>query len=148
MSSLKMKEATLSGELWWGQNVAAAFDLASGARNDDFGMPCLDDNLDGQDINDVNSYGGWVQLSASIKPGTVACGFGYQNAEVEYEGEGFESDVSTWGVFANYTYPITTGFSVTPEILYVNYGDAPVKYEGGNELGNDLFVGVHFQYDF
>ena len=78
----------------------------------------------------------------------MACGFGYQSAEVEYEGEGYESDVDTWGLFANYTYPITTGFSVTPEILYVNYGDAPEKIDGGNDLGTDLFVGVHFQYDF
>lgn len=147
-AALKLGEATLSGELWWGQNVAAAFDVASGARNTDFGMPAFDYNDAGSDINDVNSYGGWVQLSASLKPGTLACGAGYQNAEVEYKGAGFESDVSTWGVFANYTYPITAGFSVTPEILYVNYGNAPVKYAGGNDLGTDLFVGVHFQYDF
>jgi hypothetical protein len=147
-AALKLNEATLSGELWWGQNVAAAIDVASGARNTDFGMPALDGDANGQDINDVNSYGGWVQLSAPIKPGTVACGFGYQNADVEYEGEGFESDVSTWGIFANYTYPITKGFTMTPEILYVDYGDAPVKFADGNDLGTDLFVGVHFQYDF
>ncbi len=147
-AALKLDAATLSGELWWGQNVAAAVDVASGARNTDFGMPCLDGNVNGQDINDVNSYGGWVQLAAPLKPGTLACGFGYQNAEVEYEGEGWESDVSTWGVFANYTYPITAGFSVTPEVLYVDYGNAPYKFAGGNDLGTDLFVGVHFQYDF
>lgn len=147
-AALKLDAATLSGELWWGQNVAAAIDVASGARNTDFGMPAFNLKANGSDIKDVNSYGGWVQLAAPLKPGTLACGFGYQKADVEYDGPGWESDVSTWGVFANYTYPITAGLSVTPEILYVNYGKAPYKFAGGNDLGTDLFIGVHFQYDF
>lgn len=152
-ASFKADPLTISGELWWGQNVAVAASLASDLTrafdvyNADFGMPVLDDNPNGADIEDVNSYGGWIQLAADIKPGTLSCGFGYQTADVKNKPSAdYEDNVSTWGAFVNYEYPIAKGFTVTPELLYVNYGSYPEK--GDNDLGDDIFVGLHFQYDF
>lgn len=150
-AAFKADPLTISCELWWGQNLAVAANLANGIDRDfynaDFGMPGIDYDANGSDINDVNSYGGWIQLAANLKPGTLYCGFGYQNAEVQDEpSDEYEDDVSTWGAFINYEYPIAKGFTVTPELLYVNYGTYPEK--GDNDLGDDIFVGLHFQYDF
>jgi len=46
---------------------------------------------------------------------------------------------------------ITDTFYIQPEITYFNYGkDALVNSlpGGGNNLGSDIFAGVHFQADF
>jgi hypothetical protein len=86
-----------------------------------------------------------------INTGTFRVGAGYQSSEVEPSAEGYEDDMSTWAAFINYEYPIYQSFTITPEIMYANYGKNPDKNaygDGKNDLGTDLFVGVHFQYDF
>jgi len=152
-AAFKADTMTISGELWWGQNVAVAADVAAGLSrpldvyNADFGAPAPDPKDTGSDIENVNSYGGWLQLAAPIKPGTMYVGAGYQNAEVNNKPSNlYEDNVSTWGAFINYEYQIAKGFTMTPELAYFDYGNAPEK--GDNDLGTDIFVGVHFQYDF
>jgi hypothetical protein len=152
-AAFKADPMTISGELWWGQNVAIAADVAAGLSrafdlyNADFGAPAPDPKDTGSDIENVKSYGGWLQLAAPIKPGTMYVGAGYQNAEVNNKPSNlYEDNVSTWGAFINYEYPIVAGFTMTPELAYFDYGNTPLK--GNNDLGTDIFIGVHFQYDF
>ena len=150
-ASLKLDPLTLSGEVWYGQNASAAADIVAGQLNASFGMPAFDGDATGQGLEDVNSYGGWVQLAMPINTGTFRVGAGYQSSEVEPSAEGYEDDMSTWAAFINYEYPIYQSFTITPEIMYANYGKNPDKNaygDGKNDLGTDLFVGVHFQYDF
>jgi len=61
--------------------------------------------------------------------------------------EQYEDSVAIWSAFVSVKYPIFEGFYVQPEVSYFDYGDSKVK-SSTNDLGTDLFVGVHFQYDF
>ena len=143
-AAVKAAGVTVSGEIWWGQNLSIfGLDMRSGASTT-FGAPIPNNTLD--DIKDVKSMGGWLQLAAPIKPGTLYAGAGYQQADTELSGTAYEDTVSTWGAFINYEYEITTNFSITPELAYFNYGKDAVK--GDNKLGNETFVGAHFQYNF
>lgn len=163
--ALKFEGLTLSGEAWWGQNVALiAYVMNYG--NNIFGLPVPDVGLlvsdeAGVDIEDVKSYGGWLQLAAPIKPGTLYVGAGYQTAESGIDVDEVSiDDYTAMGFFINYEYPIAKNFTMTPEIAYYDYGKlkGTVPVIEGEEvvdlvdvdykLGTDWFFGVHFQYDF
>ncbi|HPC47515.1 MAG TPA: hypothetical protein PLW83_05685, partial [Deltaproteobacteria bacterium] len=67
------------------------------------------------------------------------------------KGDTYEDDITTVGAFVNYEYLVTKGFTVTPEIAYFDYGKDANKNKvsnGKNDLGRDVLVGVHLQYDF
>jgi len=51
--------------------------------------------------------------------------------------------------FVNVLYNLTDNMYIQPEFSYFDYGDDATKNPGvGNDLGNDIFVGVHWQADF
>ena len=166
-ASVKLDPVTLSGEIWYGQNLSLfELDLRNNASLE-FGAPSPSE--DSNDIEDVKSYGGWVQLAANVKPGTLYVGAGYQQAKTELPDElviptviddedviitiQTEDKISTWGAFINYEFPIAKNFTITPELAYFNYGKDALKIwpglkDGKNKLGTETFIGVHFQYDF
>lgn len=150
-ASLSVDPITLTAELWIGQNAAVAATPVDLGRNASFGMPVFDGGAQGQVLEDVDSYGGWIQISAPIKTGTLYAGVGYQGAEVQPDADGYEEGVHTWAVFINYAFPLYRSFTLTPEIFYADYGNNPDQNaygQGRNSLGTDLFIGIHFQYDF
>lgn len=153
-ASINLNALKISGEIWWGQNLSTlGLDMRGHGASTAFGGPVLEINAATGAINldDANSYGGWVQLAAKVKPGTLYVGAGYQQADTEMPGAGFEDEISTWGAFINYAYPIAKNFTITPELAYFNCGDDANKNlfgAGANELGSETFIGVHFQYDF
>lgn len=155
---VKADSLTLDFEAWYGQNVgmfADAFDLRPSQKTSTFGAPTA--NLLDTDIDDVNSFGGWAQLAIPVDQVTIYTGAGYQQAEVEGPGATYESEISTWGIFVSCKYNLTKQFYIQPEIAYFDWGNdaqktltgTDVTYApGNNDLGNDLFVGIHFQFDF
>jgi len=168
-AALKFEGLTLSGEAWWGQNVAL-IGYITNAGNPVFGYPVPDlesgyfDNDDTAtndfDITDVKSYGAWLQLAAPLKPGTLYVGAGYQKAESGIDiDEVSIDDYTAMGFFINYEYPIAKNFTMTPEVAYLDYGKfkgsvvelvetEEVTTDWDLKLGKDWFFGVHFQYDF
>jgi len=144
--------ARISFEGWIGQNLgvaAAGFD----SRPDgtiDAGVPVPD--LVGTDVEDVTSWGGFVQLTFRFEPAILNLGGGYQQSDVEVKpGVGFEDDVTSAAYFINVLYNLTDNFYIQPEILYQDYGNAADPNEfgaGDNDIGSDIFAGVHFQADF
>ena len=164
--AVKFEGLTLSGEVWWGQNVAL-FAAVTNYGNPVFGWPIpslssYDEDMDFlTEVEDVKSYGGWLQLAAPIKPGTLYVGAGYQTAESGIDVDEVSiDDYTAMGFFINYEYPIAKNFTMTPEIAYYDYGKlkGTVPVIEGEEvvdlvdvdykLGKDWFFGVHFQYDF
>jgi hypothetical protein len=137
----------ISFEGWYGQNLGGAANLLDlrPAFTVPFGAPV--GNATGTDIEDVNTYGGFVQLTFRFEPALLNIGGGYQQADVENSPSAlYESDISTMSFFVNVLYNLTDNFYVQPEISYFDYGDDALK--GANDLGSDVFVGVHFQADF
>lgn len=132
---------------FYGQNVGIFADVFNLRPEAGFGLP-IDDGTG--DIEDVSSYGGWAQLGFPMDSATLFVGGGYQQAAVEDEDTlavQYEDSVAIWSAFVSVKYPIYEGFYVQPELSYFDYGDGKVK-SNTNDLGTDLFVGVHFQYDF
>ncbi|NIO04522.1 MAG: TonB-dependent receptor, partial [Proteobacteria bacterium] len=150
--------ARISFEGWWGQNlggVANAIDVRPGYATGVFGQPGPKVDAAGNitDVEDANSYGGFVQLTFRFEPAILNLGAGYQQADIEVSPSvaTLEDDVATSAYFINVLYNLTDNFYVQPEVAYFDYGDDADKNAfgtGNNDLGSDLFVGVHFQADF
>ncbi|HOJ13218.1 MAG TPA: hypothetical protein PLS81_02840 [Deltaproteobacteria bacterium] len=148
--SVKADPATFTGGLWYGQNLSV-FDLDKRKNSPStvFGKPVADEA--GNDIEDIDSLGGWAQVSLKAGPGVFRAGAGMQRSETGWKGDAYEDDISTMGAFVNYEYTVAKGFTVTPEIAYFDYGKDANKNkvsEGKSDLGSDTLVGVHLQYDF
>ncbi len=148
--------ARISFEGWIGDNLgtaAAGFDLRPGATVS-AGVPVAD--AAGTDVEDVSSWGGFVQLTFRFEPAILNVGAGYQQSDVENTdnvpaGVVYEDDVSTMGFFVNVLYNLTDNFYIQPEITYLDYGDDANENAfgpGDNDLGSELMAGVHFQADF
>jgi len=159
----KTEIATLLMEAWYGSNLSAiGIDKRTTQPNGTtkpstvMGAPVADES--GNDIEDVTSMGGWVQVSVPIETATVTFGAGYQRSNVENSpSELYESEIETMGAFANVAFVLAKGFTVQPEIAWLDHGNdarktltaSGVSYtEGDNKLGSDLYWGCHFQYDF
>lgn len=155
--------ATVSGEAWYGTNLSAiGIDKRPTQPNTTtkpstvMGAPVAD--ATGGNIEDVNSMGGWVQVSVPGETATLNIGAGYQRSDVENSpSELYESDVETMGAFASVAFALAKGFTVQPEIAWFDHGNdarktltaSGVNYAmGENDLGSDLYLGIHFQYDF
>ena len=151
-------------EVWYGQNLSTfSIDQRSNAKKTTtMGAPVA--NAAGSDLKNVNSFGGWLQLGVPIKPVTIYLGYGYQQSQVRNADTStvvYEDKVSTQGAYANAKWEVKKGFYVQPEVAYFDNGhDAqktltggtaqnPIVYAAGdNKLGNDIYAGIHFQYDF
>jgi len=148
--SFKVDPVTFTSGLWYGQNLSV-FDLDKRKNSPStvFGKPVADDS--GNDIDDIDSIGGWAQVSFKADPGLFRVGAGMQRSDTGLKGDTYEDDITTVGAFVNYEYLVTKGFTVTPEIAYFDYGKDANKNKvsnGKNDLGRDVLVGVHLQYDF
>jgi hypothetical protein len=150
----------LAAELWLGQNLSTfSIDQRSSTRKTTtMGAPVA--NAAGNDIKNVNSYGGWVQAGIPIKPVTIYAGYGIQQSQVKKTDTNsvlYEDCVTTQGAFINAKWEALKGFYIQPEVAYFYNGNDAQKTltakdttyaTGENNLGSDLYAGVHFQYDF
>lgn len=132
----------IDAEVWYGQNVALFCDAFNAVAATTFGAPQYD--LATGDIDDINSYGGWLQVSVPVSAVELHVGGGYQQAEID-DALGTEDDWSRYALFVSGTYNLTPQFFIQPEVAYFNYGE---DENGVNEYGSDTFVGVHFRYNF
>jgi hypothetical protein len=150
----------LSAEVWYGQNLStfSVDQRSSSKKTTTMGAPVA--NAAGNDIKNVNSYGGWIQAGIPVKPVTIYVGYGIQQAQVQKTDTSsisYEDYVRTQGAFINAKWEALKGFYIQPEIAYFYNGDDAQKTltgtgvvyaSGDNKLGSDLYAGVHFQYDF
>ncbi len=158
-ATVKIDTLTLSGEFWYGQNVGLISDYIDSRpdkASSTFGMPIADLGLVG--FKDVIAYGGWAQVSMPIEAITFNAGVGYQTSEVNGIDMITEDDVTTQAVYANFVYKFFDNFYMQPEVAFFDHGKDARKIQiaangfpyviGANDLGDDIFLGVHFQYDF
>jgi hypothetical protein len=158
--TLKTDVLLLAAEVWYGQNLSTfSIDQRSSAKKTTtMGAPVA--NAAGSDIKNVKSLGGWVQVGIPVKPVTIYAGYGYQQSGVEKTDTAtvqYDDKVQTQGAFINAKWEVKKGFYVQPEVAYFDNGKDAQKTltakdtiyaEGENNLGNDLYAGIHFQYDF
>ncbi|MBF0395654.1 MAG: hypothetical protein HQK78_02690 [Desulfobacterales bacterium] len=151
----------ISTEIWYGQNLYIHLAESNISQHNGFQLQRLDAstiigkpvaNNAGDDINNVNCMGGWVQVAVFLNKAMIyRIGGGYQEADSGMSGINYEDKLYTWGVYTNFEYMVLKGFRVIPGIAYLNWGKDVNKNRFGtnkNSLGNDTFFGVFFQYDF
>jgi len=152
---LNFEAFRISFEGWWGQNLGVAADaidirpgIVAGLPTVGFAAPVA--NAAGTDVEDVNAYGGFVQLTFPMETMLFNAGLGWQSADVENSpSAAFEDSQEVMSFFVNVLYNLTDNMYIQPEFSYFDYGDDATKNPGvGNDLGNDIFVGVHWQADF
>ena len=137
-------------EIWYGQNLSV-FDMDKRKNNPTTVMGKPVKNTAGNDIKDINSMGGWCQFSLKSASGVFRVGGGMQQSDTGLNGNQYEDKISTMGAYSNFEYGIAKGYTVTPEIAYFDYGKDANKDKAGtgkNDLGTDIIIGTHFQYDF
>jgi len=146
-------------EGWWGNNLGLRANSFDGRPNATtvFGAPGV--TVAGNDLNDCRSWGGFIELSFPFETVALNLGGGYQTASVEQKPSAklgtdtvrYESDLSTYGFFINVLYNLTDNFYIQPEITYLDHGSDANKDAfgtGKNDLGSDIYAGIHFQADF
>ncbi len=150
----------LAMEVWYGQNLSTfSIDQRSSTKKTTtMGAPVAD--ASGGDLKNVNSFGGWLQLGIPVKPVTIYLGYGYQQSQVrnaDTSAVTYEDKISTQGAYVNAKWEVKKGFFVQPEVAYFDNGSDAQKTlsakdtvyaAGDNDLGGDLYAGIHFQYDF
>ncbi|MBE0502088.1 MAG: hypothetical protein IBX47_11690, partial [Desulfuromonadales bacterium] len=85
---------------------------------------------------DTTSYGGWVQ--AGFAGATV--GVGYVVDDID----GAPETDDQMAAFINYQIKVAKGFTITPEICYIDYMDSST----GVDQGDHLAIGAQFKMDF
>jgi hypothetical protein len=151
--TIKTDVVLFAAEVWYGQNLStwSIDQRSSSMKTTTMGAPIADpDNAN--DVKNVKSMGGWVQVGIPIKPVTIYAGYGYQQADTDMTpSETYEKTIATQGIYVNAKWEVKKGFYVWPEVAYFDNGKDAKKVlndSNGNKLGNDLYAGVHFQYDF
>lgn len=149
-----LKLVNIQAEGWYGQNLAVLegidarpefFDPININGEDHYltlmGTPVWD----GNNLKDVMTYGGWLQIEAPIKNFTPRIGGGYQRSTTGYVDADHQSHVFTWGAFANCDIKIKEYLNVCPEFLYMFNGqDADKNFLGNgySKLGYEAMGGV------
>ena len=115
---------SLRTKLHYGQNLS---DLGITDRNSKYNVATGDD---------TTSYGGWVQ--AGFAGATV--GVGYVVDDID----GAPETDDQMAAFINYKIKVAKGFTITPEICYMDYMDD----ENGVDQGDHLAIGAQWKMDF
>jgi len=116
-----------------------------GQNLDDFGMlgrgssRAVIDPVTG-DVEDAESWGGYLQASFQVDPTTVNIGWGYVNDENDLDTDEDEA----MSFFVNCKIPIADTFFIVPEFNYVDGMDGI----DGNEDADKWNLGILWQMDF
>jgi len=104
--------------------------------------------VDGDDFEDSDCYGGYVQLAFPLDPATITLGVGYTESENDAWGDGDEDDQMSY--FINAKIPFTDNFWVIPEFSYYDHGDDFVESDVNDwEDGPTAwFAGALLRMDF
>ena len=81
--------------------------------------------VDGDDFEDSDCYGGYIQLAFPLDPATITLGVGYTESENDAYGDGDEDDQMSY--FVNAKIPFADNFWVIPEFSYYDHGDDYVE---------------------
>ena len=130
-------QAELQWSLHYGQNLG------------DFGIWSREDaayahiDVDG-DVEDSDSYGGYVQVAFPLDPATITLGVGYVQSENDVVGDDEDEQMS---YFIQAKIPLADTFWVVPEFSYYD------QMENGTDVGPDeepeaWFLGLMWRMDF
>jgi hypothetical protein len=120
----KQDKLTLHTKIHYGQNLS---DLGITDRNSKYVVGLK---------NDTTSYGGWVQ--AGFAGATI--GIGYVVDDID----GAAETDDQMAAFINYRIKVAKGFTITPEICYLDYMDDST----GADQGDHLAIGAQWKMDF
>lgn len=125
--------------------VDLQFSVHYGANLNDFGILGRGSSVavldaDG-DVEDAESYGGYLQASFKVDPATISLGWGYVHDENDAIGDDADEENN---FFINCKIPIADTFFIVPEL---NYWDG-MDDQYGNEDPDKWNVGVLWQMDF
>lgn len=149
-----IKPVNIQAEGWWGQNMSIFEGLdARPSFFDPIYINGEEKNLslmgtpvwDGNDLKDVTTYGGWLQIEAPINNFTPRIGGGYQRSSTGYVDDYHHTHVFTWGAFVNCDIKIKEYLNVCPEVLYMFNGqdaDKDFLSNGYSKLGYETMAGV------
>ena len=103
--------------------------------------------IDGNDLEDSDCYGGYIQLAFPLDPATITLGVGYTESENDAYGDGDEDDQMSY--FVNAKIPFADNFWVIPEFSYYDHGDDFIEGENNWEDGPTAwFAGALLRMDF
>ncbi len=97
---------------------------------------------DGNDIEDSDCYGGYVQVAFPIDPATITLGVGYTQSENDALLDGDEDEQMSYFVQAKY--PVCDNFWVVPEFSYYDH----MEDAAGNDEPTSWFAGLMWRMDF
>lgn len=95
------------------------------------------------DIEDSDSYGGYVQVAIPVDPAKITLGYGYVRSDRDLAAPNDETDEQQ-SYFVNAKLPIADTFFIVPEFTYYDQMDD----EAGQEEDDAWFLGVLWQMNF
>jgi hypothetical protein len=98
----------------------------------------------GDDVEDAECFGGWIQAAFPLDTGTLTLGWGYSSSENDDLVAPFDEADELMGYFVNYKIPITDNFSATPEF---DYWDG-MENAAGTDDPDHWALGITWQMDF
>lgn len=96
--------------------------------------------VSGSDLEDTDSFGGWVQLGYDARFARFNIGAGY----TESDNDLYASADNQGAYFVNAVIPIAKTFFVAPEISYFDLMDAT----DGSDEGDETWIGAKWQMNF
>jgi hypothetical protein len=93
------------------------------------------------DVEDAESWGGYLQASFQVDPTIVSIGWGYVNDEND-DADAYEDEA--WSAFINCKIPIADTFFIVPEFNYVDGMDGTTGLEDADKWN----LGILWQMDF
>jgi hypothetical protein len=134
-AKMALGPADVKGSLHYGQNVG------------DFGLWNREEaayaqlDVNGTDIEDSDSYGGYVQVAMPFDPATITLGVGYTQSENDLLGRKEDEQMS---YFVQAKFPVTDKFWVVPEFSYYDQMEDAAEMEEPEAW----FAGLLWRMDF
>ena len=130
-------------ELWYGQNLGSANFTT---------QPLTSAQLNAltAKVEDVNAYGGFVRFVWPLEMIRFLAGVGAEVVDWDDLDQDLATpataadDNTTWSGYVAVIYNFTDNFWMQPEVSYFDNGNNPRDID----LGNEIWVGIHWQADF
>jgi hypothetical protein len=157
---LDLKAVDIQAEGWWGQNISPlqGIDARPSFFNpiyingeEEWLAPMGTPVWEGNELKDVTTYGGWLQVQAPVGRFTPRIGGGYQRSSTGHVGVDtntgidYRTHIFTWGAFANCDIKVKEYLNICPEFLYMFNGqDANKDFlsNGYSKLGYEAIGGL------
>ncbi len=101
--------------------------------------------LDGDSIEDTDSYGALLALGTTVNNIGLEAGVGY----LESDNDAWEKENELMAYYGQANIPLTANGNafIVPEVGYYDYGDE-YDNDSGDEMGDELYAGLKWQVNF